>query len=52
MNALYHPCKANVVSNCLSELYIGSVAYVEEERKKLAKDVHLLGRLRGCFMSI
>ena len=52
MNVLYHPSKANVVSNGLSKLYIGSVGYVEEERKKLAKDVHRLGRLRVCFMSI
>lgn len=40
MNVLCHPVKSNVVFNALRKLYIGSVAHVEEEIKKLAKDVH------------
>ena len=31
---------------------MGSVGNVEEERKKLVKDVHRLARLGVCFMSI
>ena len=45
MSVHYHPCKANVVADALSRLYIGSVAHVEEEMKDLVKDVHKLARL-------
>ena len=45
MNVLYHPSIANVVAYALSRLSMHNVAYVEKERKKLAKDVHRL----ACF---
>ena len=48
----YHPGKANVVADALSRLSMGSVAHVEEKRKKLAKDVHKLAHLGVCLMSI
>ena len=44
--------KANVVADALSRLSMGSVAYVEKERRELAKDVHRLARLGVRFMSI
>ncbi|WMV33463.1 hypothetical protein MTR67_026848 [Solanum verrucosum] len=50
MNVLYHPGKANVVADTLSRLSTGSVAYVEEDKKELAKDVHLLAHLGVLFM--
>ena len=52
MSMHYHPCKANVVANALSVLSMGSVAHVDEERKKLVKDVHRLARLGVILMSI
>ena len=48
----YHPGKANIVDNALCILSMGSVAYVEEERKELVKDVHSLARLGIHLMSI
>lgn len=45
MSVLYHPGKANVVVNVLSRVSMGSVAHIENKRKKLAKDVHRLARL-------
>ena len=48
----YHPRKANVVEDSLSRLSMGSVAHVEEESKKLVKDVHRLARLGVRIMSI
>ena len=45
MNVLYHPGKANIVANDLSKLSIGSVAHVEDSKKKLAQEVHQLTRL-------
>ena len=42
----------NVVSAALRILSIGSVANVEEEKKKLVKDVHKLARLGVHIMSI
>ena len=58
MSVLYHPGKANVVADALSRMTIGSVSYVEEEKKELLKYVHRLARLgvkledspNGCFM--
>ncbi|WMV58211.1 hypothetical protein MTR67_051596 [Solanum verrucosum] len=52
MNVLYHPGKANVVADALIRLSMGSVAHVEEERKELAKDVHMLARLGVRLMGI
>ena len=45
MSVHYHPGKANIVSDSLSRLSMGSVVHVEEERKELVKDVHRLSRL-------
>ena len=45
MNVHYHPCKANIVTDALSRLSMGSIAHVEVEKKELAKDVHRLARL-------
>ncbi|WMV41068.1 hypothetical protein MTR67_034453 [Solanum verrucosum] len=45
MSVLYHPDKANVVEDALSRLSMGSVAYVEDDRKELARDLHRLTRL-------
>ena len=52
MSVHYHHCKANVVADSLSRLFMGSVAHVEEKRKQLVKDVHRLARLGVCLMSI
>ncbi|KAH0642150.1 hypothetical protein KY290_033750 [Solanum tuberosum] len=52
MSVHYHPSKANVVADALSRLSMGSVAYVEEERNELAKEVHRLARLGFRLMSI
>ncbi|WMV19624.1 hypothetical protein MTR67_013009 [Solanum verrucosum] len=52
MSVHYHPGKANIVADVLSRLFIGSVAYVDEERKELVKDVHMLARLGVRLMSI
>ncbi|WMV50864.1 hypothetical protein MTR67_044249 [Solanum verrucosum] len=52
MSMHYHQGKANVVAYALSRLYMGSVAHVEEERKKLARDVHRLAHLGVHLMSI
>ena len=35
MSILYHPEKANVVADALSRLSIGSVTYVEDDKKNL-----------------
>ena len=48
----YLPGKTNVVADALSILSMGSVAHVEEERKKLAKDVHRLARFDVRLKSI
>ena len=52
MSVHYHPGKANVVTDALSRLSMGSVAHVEEKRKDLVKDVHRLARLGVRLMSI
>jgi len=52
MSMHYHPSKANVVADALSRLSMGSVAHVEEQRKELEKDVHILSRLGVRLMSI
>ncbi|WMV08641.1 hypothetical protein MTR67_002026 [Solanum verrucosum] len=45
MSVLYHPDKANVVADALSRLSMGSVAHIEDNKKKLVQDVHRLSRL-------
>ena len=52
MSVHYHPGKANVVVDALSRLSMGSVAHVEDERKKLVKDVHRLARFGVRLISI
>ena len=52
MSVHYHSGKANVVSDALRRLFMGSVSHVEEKRKELVKDVHRLARLGVCLMSI
>ena len=39
MSILYHSDKANVVVDALSRLSMGSTTHVEEEKRKLYKDV-------------
>ena len=48
----YHAGKEKVVADALSRFFMGSVAYVEEERKELEKDVHRISRLGVHLMSI
>ena len=45
MNVHYHPGKANVVADALSRMSTGSTTHVEDEKKKLAKEVHRMARL-------
>ncbi|KAH0688918.1 hypothetical protein KY289_016276 [Solanum tuberosum] len=45
MSIFYHPGKANVVTDALSKLSIGSTAHFEKDKKELAKVVHRLARL-------
>lgn len=45
MNVLYHLVNANVVVDALSRLSKKSVAYLEERKKKLVREVHQLARL-------
>ena len=52
MSVHYHPIKENVVDDALSRLSMGSVAYVDETRKGLVKDVHRLPCLGFLLMSI
>ena len=51
MSMHYHPGKANVVADSLRRLSMGSVAHVEEEKKELVKDVHMLARFGARLMS-
>ena len=52
MSMHYHPCKANVVEDTITRLCMGSIYYVEEERKEIVKDVHRLAHLEDLLMSI
>ncbi|WMV13726.1 hypothetical protein MTR67_007111, partial [Solanum verrucosum] len=45
MSVLYHPGKANVVEDALSQLSMGSITHVEEDKKGFVHDVHTLARL-------
>ena len=42
ISVLYHPSKANVVVDALSELSMGSVSYVKEAKRNLMKDYNRL----------
>ena len=52
MSVHYHSGKENVVADALNRLSMGNVAYVEEERKEIGKDVHTLVFLGVCLMNI
>ena len=45
MSVHYHLGKANVVADVLSRLSISSVSHIDDEKKKLVKEVHQLSRL-------
>ena len=45
MSVLYHPSKANVVVDAFSHMTKRSVSHMEEEKKELFKDVHMLDHL-------
>ena len=47
-----HLGKANVLANAHSRLSMDSVAHVDEERKELVKDAHILAHLEVQLMSI
>ena len=49
MSILYHPSKANVVVDGFSKLSMGSVAHMENDKKKLVQEVHQLTRL-GIYL--
>ena len=41
----YHPRKVNVVADALRRMSMGSTTHIEDDKKKLVKDVYRLGRL-------
>lgn len=45
MSILYHLDKENVVADALSLLLMGSFAHIEDGKKKLVWDVHILSQL-------
>ena len=45
MSVIYHPDKANIVEDSLSRMSISNIAHVEDCKKELVKDVHILARL-------
>lgn len=45
MRVLYHPNKENVVEDAFSRLFIGSVAHIKDDKKKLVRDVRRLSQL-------
>ena len=45
MSVLYHPGKANRVTNALSRLSIGSIVHIEGDRKVFVRDFHRLSPL-------
>ena len=45
MSVLYNPRKPNVAEDALSQVYMGSVAYVNNDKKELVKDFHRMARL-------
>ncbi|WMV18826.1 hypothetical protein MTR67_012211 [Solanum verrucosum] len=49
MSVLYHPRKANVVEDTLSQLSMGSVAHIEEAKKEFVQDLHRLARSGGLL---
>ena len=50
MSAHYNPGKANVVADALSRLSVGITTHVDDGKKELVKDIHLLASLRVRLM--
>lgn len=50
MNVFYYPRNTNVIVHAYNRLSMENVVHVEEERKHLAKDIHMLGHLGVCRM--
>ncbi|WMV14241.1 hypothetical protein MTR67_007626 [Solanum verrucosum] len=50
VSVLYHPGKLNVVVDTLSKQSMGSVAYVEDGKKELVRDVHRFTQLGVCLV--
>nr|XP_033513182.1 uncharacterized protein LOC117277876 [Nicotiana tomentosiformis] len=49
VDILYHPGKANVVADALSQRSMGSLAHVEVDKRTLMKEVHHLASLEFAF---
>ena len=45
MSVFYHHDKANVVVGALSRMTMGSVSYLDEAKKDLAREVHRFARM-------
>ena len=45
INVHYYPGKTNIVGDALSKMSMGSTTHIEDEKKELVKDVHILARL-------
>ena len=45
MNVHYHPGKDNVVADAFSRMSMGSTTHVEDGKKVLVKDIHILAKL-------
>ena len=45
MSVLYHLGKANILVDALSRMSMGSVAHVDDSKKKLTQEVHHLSRI-------
>ena len=52
MSILYHPGKTNVVADALSRFSMGSTAHVNEEKRELAKDVHIIALLGNLWIPL
>src|SRR5688572_18990393 len=50
MSVLYHPGKANVVSDALSHLSMNRVSHVKDEKKELVREDHRFARLGVCLV--
>ena len=45
MSVYYHQGMNNVVAYTLSRLTIGNISHIDDEKKELVKDLHLLARM-------
>ena len=45
MSVLYHPDKANIVSDALIRISMANLSHVDDATKDLAREVHRLDRL-------